>query len=93
MEDVQISERQLLCLSALHLLCKEQDEGTCFYTRTIAKEAGMDEKKARIAIRALVRKGLAEYRRGLMNDDAMCVGSGYCISTEGKKLMPKEEPE
>lgn len=53
------------------------------FFRYIAKEADLDERIVRIACRALARKGLAEYVRGLIDEDGLIAGSGYCATKEG----------
>lgn len=82
----QVSEREK---AVLKCLAEHYDawEGTCIYTRTIAKETGLTLEQARRSVKALVRKGLAEYHRGLFNDDGMAAGSGYCASKEGALLI------
>jgi hypothetical protein len=43
----------------------------------------LDRKQIRRACRSLARKGLAEYGRGLWNDDGEVGGSGYCATKAG----------
>lgn len=62
-------------------------DSNCLYTRTVAKEAKITEAQARRALKALVRKGLAEYVRGLFDEDGMVAGSGYCATYEGALLV------
>lgn len=83
----KVSERELLCLKALATIDFENEDGHCSYFRAIAKLSGLPEDQTRKAVRSLVRKGLAEYHRGLFDDDAMVAGSGHCISREGKRYM------
>ena len=80
---IKINDNERKVLQALSDFADESEEGACLYTRSIAERAGLEEKQARRSIRALVRKGLAEYHRGLFNDDGMVAGSGYCISFIG----------
>lgn len=85
-----MSERQHKILVALFDLAEGRDEGSCFYTRTIAPDAKLTQVECRVGLRALVRQGLVEYHRGLFDDDAMAAGSGYCISPEGEKIIASE---
>lgn len=48
---------------------------------------GLDIKQARRACRSLARKGLAEFHRGLFNDDGQVAGSGYGITEKGKAFV------
>lgn len=62
-------------------------ESNCLYMRYIAKETGLEQRVVRIAVRALARKGFAEYVRGLISDDGMLAGSGYCATRAGALLV------
>lgn len=62
------------------------------YFKTIAQLTGLDYRHARIACRALARKGLTELQRGLMDDDGMLAGSGYIITKEGLNFVQLELP-
>lgn len=82
---MKISERQRKVLEVL--VERHHEEDNCLYFRCIADRSGLDVRESRIAARALVRKGLAEYVRGLFDDDGMVAGSGYCSTTAGKILI------
>ena len=47
--------------------------------------------EVRRIVRQLARKGLAEFYRGLFNDDGMLCGSGYCITNIGKSVLARTE--
>ena len=49
-----------------------------------------DIKFIRRGCRSLRRKGLAEFYRGLMNEDGEVAGSGYCIHPEGIEWINKK---
>ncbi len=53
----------------------------------ISKETGLDVKSVRRACRSLKRKGYADFKKGLMNDDGMVAGSGYGATHEGALLI------
>lgn len=84
--DTKISklQRDVLTVLAEHF---EDDMGNCLYIRTIASEANLEHRVARLAVRALARKGLAVYERGLFDEDGMVAGSGYRASFEGALLI------
>ena len=46
----------------------------------------LDRREVRLACRALARKGLAQYERGLWSDDAPG-GAGYCSTPAGFALV------
>lgn len=92
MEAVQISERESKVLKELVEVYRTSDEGTCRYIKYIAADVGLDYSQTRRAVRSLARKGLAEYHRGLFNDDGMVAGSGYCATKEGEAFF-KEKSE
>jgi len=83
---ITISERERLCLEYLAEIYHEE-EMNCTYFCTIAKETGLTERQARRSARALARKGLAEYVRGLIDQDGMLAGSGYMATFEGALLI------
>jgi len=83
---LKISEREKKALSALYETYFSSEEGSCVYSRTVAERSGMEVNQSRNALRSLVRKGLAEYHRGLFDDDGFVAGSGFCVSPAGAKL-------
>lgn len=83
METVQISERESKVLKELVEVYIAEEEGTCRYMKYIAAEVGLDYSQTRRAVRSLARKGLAEFHRGLFNDEGMVAGSGYCATKKG----------
>lgn len=50
-----------------------------------------DIKLVRRACRSLRKKGLAEFYRGLMNEDGEVAGSGYCISPLGVEWVDTKD--
>jgi len=59
-----------------------EDDEVCFYFKSLAGD-GLDIKAVRRACRSLARKGLAEFHRGLFNEDGQVAGSGYGITSDG----------
>lgn len=84
---VKISDRERKCLESLVMIYSEYDEGRCTYFRVISKQTGLTEQQVRRSVRSLARKGLAEYHRGLFDDDGFTAGSGYCATKAGAELI------
>lgn len=82
----KVSEREKLALMALYETYSDYGDEQCIYFRTIAERSGLPLDKVRRTVRALARKGLAVYERGLFDDDGMVAGSGYRCSEEGAEL-------
>lgn len=94
MKKVVLSKKEWRILTALQDLSSGDYamEGSCFYFRTIAKEAKMRKNDTRLACRSLTRKGLAMYERGLINEnDGMMAGSGYRATEAGLTLMEEND--
>lgn len=80
-ETLKVSEREQKCLEVLtrHF----QSEGNYIYFRTIVKETKLTLQQVRRSVRSLARKGLAEFQRGLMDEEGNVAGSGYCATEKG----------
>lgn len=62
--------------------CYQEDFGyVCF--RQIASLTKIDVKQIRRSCRRLARKGLAQYARGLWDDEGQPAGSGYSCTIAG----------
>lgn len=85
---MKISENQRRCLLVMAEIYGHESD--CYYMRHIAKQTGMEQRLVRIAVRALARKGLAEYVRGLFNEEGSVAGSGYRATTAGWELARKD---
>jgi len=59
----------------------------CLSFAPIEQETGYDRRTVRRNVRALARKGLAEYHRGLWSEDGKPAGAGYCITDEGRAAL------
>lgn len=92
-EEIKISDREKICLKAMGEILLHSDDGMCTYFRFIAEHAKLPINKTRQAVRALVRKGLAEYHKGLFNDDGMVAGSGHCLTRKGEEIINRLWPE
>ncbi|KKM23554.1 hypothetical protein LCGC14_1614060 [marine sediment metagenome] len=69
------------CLNALHGLTYPHE--VCVPFIPIQDLTGYDRRTVRRHVRALARKGLAEYHRGLCDDEGKPAGAGYCITQAG----------
>ena len=74
------------CLEALNDMTAPNGE-MCMPFKPLMDATGLDRKTVRRNIRALARKGLAEYFRGLWTEDGEMAGAGYCISCKGRELV------
>lgn len=50
----------------------------------VAEKSGVEHHKIRRAVRAIARKGLLQFARGLTNDDGEFYGAGYGLTAQGK---------
>ena len=85
-----MTEGQEECLKALFNY-SSPDGRMCLPFAPIMEETGLDRATVRRNVRALKRKGLAEFYKGLVcEDDGTLAGAGYCITQEGFSLMQKK---
>lgn len=84
-ESPRLSDMQAKCLHALASGTAPHGE-MCWPFRPIEEATGLPRKDVRRSVRALFRKGLAEFHKGLCNEDGYFAGSGYCISLVGLKV-------
>ena len=59
----------------------------CVPFSPIERKTSLSRKDVRRTIRALARKGLAEFHFPLMDEDGYFRGAGYCISETGWNYM------
>jgi len=86
LKEQKISENERKCLEYL-VGIYPNDEANCTYFRSISEDTKLEEKKVRIYVRSLVRKGLAQYMRGLLDRDGMVAGSGYSATSKGVSFL------
>ena len=79
-----INEKEKKVLT--YLLGIYESDQNCTYFRWIAKSTKLKIREVRRTCRSLARKGLAEYTRGLFDEDGLVAGSGYCATEAGRKL-------
>jgi DNA-binding IclR family transcriptional regulator len=78
-----VSEREMMALNALAGIYGSDYD--CLGFKAIARRSGLDPAHVRRSVRALARKGLAEYAKGLWTDDGELAGSGYRCTAAGLK--------
>jgi hypothetical protein len=82
---VPVSERELKALRALGQVYA--DDGANYLSfRGIAQRSSLDKSHVRRAVRALARKGFAEFGKGLWDEDGPR-GAGYCCTHDGMTLL------
>ena len=78
---MMLSERER---QALKGMAKFSGDFDCLTFRGIARSSGLRLKYVRRTVRALARKGFAEYQSGLCNEDGQFFGSGYRATEAGR---------
>ena len=63
------------------------DKWWCLNFRGVERYSGLEKRLVRRTVRALARKGLAQYERGLFNEDGETAGSGYSLTKEGYERL------
>ena len=81
---MKINEKEKKVL--IHLLTLYGEDANCTYFRFIVEGTGLTLKEVKRTCHSLAKKGLAEYVRGLMDDEGFVAGSGYCATEAGRKL-------
>lgn len=80
-----VSERELKALRALGQVYA--DDGNYLSFRAVAQRSGLDLQHVRRSVRALARKGFAQYGKGLWSEDGEMRGAGYCCTHDGMALL------
>ena len=88
MADVKLSDRQRRVL--IDMLNQGAGPDCGIFFRTLAPRDD-DIPETRRIVRALARKGLAVFMRGLFDDDGRVVGSGYGLTKEGVARAEAEQ--
>lgn len=78
-----INDNERKVLEVLNSLTRRDGEA-CITFKLLGDKAKMDIKAVRRSCRSLRRKGFAEFHSGLMDEEGMAAGSGYCVSEEGE---------
>ena len=79
-------EGQRKCLESLEEMTSPNGE-MCIPFAPIERATGYPRRMVRRHVRALARKGLAEYHRGLWTEAGYPAGAGYCITEAGRSAL------
>lgn len=90
-----LTEREKPVLATLAELTRPYGEFCVpFYQISGAPSKSPETREVRRVVRQLARKGMAEFHRGLFDDEGMLCGSGYCITNDGlAALVTEASPE
>lgn len=91
--DVRVSDREFAILKELAEYFYDEVDWRAPRMSYLAEEAELEVSQVRRAVRALTRKGLAAYERGLFDEDGMVAGSGYRATQAGKDLIERRQAE
>lgn len=89
MDEIKINENERKVLN--YLVPMTDSEVQYQYFRHIAESTGLDLKQVSRACRSLKKKGLAEFMRGLFDDDGKAAGSGYGATEAGVRLIENQQ--
>jgi len=81
---VSLGPQECRALIALYRATDDGAPGMGAFFRSVAKRSRLNRQQARRAVRALARKGLAEYLGPLWDDEGL-VGSGYGVTSLGRQ--------
>lgn len=87
-----MSDMQRKCLDALASVTRSGGEWCASFQR-IQDATELSRTHVKRSIRALARKGLAEFHKGLCNEDGEFTGAGYCISAAGRGMAYNGAPD
>lgn len=87
----ELSEGELRCLRVLD--AHYDSDEPYLYFRTIAGETNIEIKVVRRLVRRLARLGLAEYMKGLFNEEGRAAGSGYGATQAGRSYIKALEKQ
>lgn len=78
----KLSANERAALGALHEVY-HQGEAWALTFKGVSVRSGLPLHQVRRTVRALARKGMAQYMRGLMTEDGELAGAGYCCTADG----------
>ncbi len=88
--ETRLSPRRRVVLEALRKW--DVGDGYYAYTATLAEAAGLEYRKTRVALRALVRMGYAKLSTVFDDMTGLVAGSGYAITRSGVAALEEGEP-
>ena len=80
-----MSAMQAQCLAVLAKRSRPNGEH-CLPFSPIEHDTGLSRRDVKRSVRALFRKGLAEFHKGLCTEDGEFAGAGYCITHAGQEI-------
>jgi hypothetical protein len=83
-----MSPMQAICLTALADKTVPNGE-LCVGFAVIERAIGLARSDVKRSVRALFRKGFAEFHKGLTTEDGEFAGAGYCITPAGYMALLK----
>lgn len=88
MTDPKLTPSQRKVLRALANYYDSYGDGFCYVGfGPLARKTRLPRNQVRRAARALARKGLAHFSRGLFNEDGEVAGSGYGCTRAGAEAL------
>lgn len=87
----KVTDNEMKCLCALADILNEHDPEHYLPFAPVCEETKLPRNIVRRSIRALARKGLTEYQKGLCNDDGEFAGAGYRPTKQGYEIAMKAE--
>lgn len=82
--DVRISDRERRCL----LAWEGVEQGYCLNFKGVGRGCDIEHHNIRRVVRALARKGLLSFQRGLFDEsDGSVAGSGYGLTDQGAIVL------
>jgi hypothetical protein len=91
---MKLTQREHPVLTALEEYTRPNGEFCVpFYTLSGEPKDAPATREVRRIVRQLARKGLAEFYRGLFDDEGRLCGSGYCITDAGRLALKNQESD
>lgn len=84
-KEIKLSETEEKLLTAMAEHTSEDERYMPF--KGLAGISGLPLKKIRRTVRALARKGLTRYEKGLWSDDGEPAGAGYACTEKGSEWI------
>lgn len=87
---MELAPKEKIIIQALASLRADYCEH-CVSFDYLSDESKIPVKELPSLMKSLRAKELVEFNRGLMTEDNEVAGSGYCLTSEGRKLVDKLE--
>ena len=82
----RLTSKDKIVLHTLDEAYGEYDGGAFFSFDAITQRTKLNRREVRLSCRRLKRKGLAEFGKGLWNDEGPA-GSGYAVTSQAHKIL------